>query len=296
MTNSAESQSELPSAQSPKPIDERTLRRIRALQNSRRKALRGLSPSKKADEKKRVALSWIYRFGYASPSMIESLVETTRSGYAAALERNGFIKKFRTECGGGISGVPKYICLLTDLGVEFAVRHINMILPYDGDPAKINQQLLRHNEMVQNLTLERCLAKDIKGFWTEREIREWSKLNEKEPDALWISNDDKKIAIEVELSPKTGRRLDEFVRSVWLSVLPNSSFEQRFSSARIYTDSDAIAKNYANIFSEPHFPAPYTKDRRGYWVQIEDTDQDRGDRGEGFIRPEYRNLVRIFRI
>lgn len=296
MTHRPDSQSPSSPRQIPQSLDERALRRIRALQNSRRKALRGCSPGEQAEKKKRAALKWIYRFGYASPSIIESVVGTTRSGYAITLEKGGFIKRFRTECGGGIPGIPKYICLLTELGVEFAARHINMILPYDGDPAKINQQLLRHNELVQSLTLERYVAQDIVGFWTERELKEWSKHNEKEPDALWVYQNDARVSIEVELSPKTGRRLDEFVRSVWLSVLPNMGGEQRFSSARIYTDSNAIARNYADVFSNPHFPAPYAKDRRGYWQQVEDTDQGRGDRGEGFIPPEFRDLVKICKI
>lgn len=269
--------------------------RMSRLNQGRQLKMEGMSPQERAREKMILALTWIYRFGKASPHMLEQVVDTRKSGYSLKLEGAGLIKRTKTTASG-LNGVPVYFCTLTQQGVAIAEDEVKMTVPYDTDPSHVRQDLLRHDELVQRLTFERLHAKTITSYTTELEMKDPSNRYKKEPDIAWTLPDGKDVGVEVELTAKWGRKFDEFRRSIWLDVLPDEDKRSRYDMYLIYTPSKAICERYSEAFTEGCFPAPYAKDDRQHWRKVRDTDQGRGDRGVGHIRPEYMNRVRVIHI
>lgn len=239
-----------------------------------------------------LALKWIYRFGKASPQMVEQVVDTKKSGYSLSLERAGLIKRTKTAASG-LNGVPVFFCTLTAQGVAIAENEVAMTVPYDTDPSHVRQDLLRHDDLAQRLTLHMLNTQQISGFTTELEMRNPSNRYQKEPDVAWTLVDGTDAGVEIELTAKWGRKLDEFRRAIWLDVLPDEDNRSRFSQYIIYTTSKAIHERYAEAFTDNWFPRPYIKVDGNRWRQVEDVDQGVGDRGVGHIRKEYMNRVSV---
>lgn len=269
--------------------------RILRLNEGRQIKMDSMSPQERAREKMILALTWIYRFGKASPYMLERVVDTKKSGYSLKLESAGLIKRTKTNASG-LNGVPVYFCTLTQQGVAIAENQVTVTVPYDTDPSRVRQDLLRHDELVQRLTLERLKSKRTVGYTTELEMKDPSQRYQKQPDVVWTLPNGEEVGVEVELTAKWGRKFDEFQRGIWLDVLPDEDNRSRYSQCIIYTPSRVIHERYLEAFSEGCFPAPYAKDDRQHWRKVRDTDQGRGDRGVGHICPEYMNRVRVIHI
>lgn len=265
---------------------------MRRLNEGRQLKMDGMSPQERARQKMTSALKWIYRFGKASPQMLEKVVDTKKSGYSLKLENAGLVKRTRTTASG-LNGVPVYFCTLTQKGVAIAENEVTMTVPYDTDSAHVRQDLLRHDELAQRLTLNGLKSRRISGYTTELEMRNPSNRYQKEPDVVWSLPDGREVAVEIELTAKWGRKLDEFRRAIWLDVLPDEDNRSRFSQYIIYTTSKAIHERYAEAFTDNWFPRPYIKVDGNRWRQVEDVDQGVGDRGVGHIRKEYMNRVSV---
>lgn len=206
-------------------------------------ALAGRSPRERGDEKTMLALDWIYRWGWASPSTIEMVGGGGRTGLAVRLVKRKFLRATVTESGGAQKGVPSKILTLTDLGQSEVERFREDLLPYDQDPYRIRQSQLRHYQMAQTTTITLLSEGKISGFATERELSEKSEANIKQPDILWYYPSGIKVGVEVELTAKWGRDMDTFVRSC-LSALSTN----RLDTICIVTDSKAIFKRYQAAF------------------------------------------------
>lgn len=236
-----------------------------------RKAMQatGKSPRQVGYERTKKALHWIYAWGWSTPSNIELLVGGNKSGLATRLVRRGLIKRTRTESGGGHKEVPAYVLTLTNTGVEEVVRDIAReedLLPYQADPYRINQALLRHDNMVQTATIKALLNGDITDYRTPAQLAEVSKAGVKQPDALWISQGEgftHRLAIEIELSPKWNRHLDRTI-SAYVNALAGE--ERRFDQVMFISESPAIIDRYRNAFSPGRKYYFWKKDQQGNWV------------------------------
>jgi hypothetical protein len=206
--------------------------------------LAGKSPRQRGEEKRDQALEWLYKWGWSSSSILDSLAGIKGKGLSSRLIRNNLIKQTKTKSGGGVKGIPVYMLTLTKTGLELIERERDILLPYNTDPYLINQHLLRHDHIAQEITNIVLLSKSIASFQTEKEFSAFSEKNIKQPDIIWIQPNGKKIAIEIELSKKWGRDLYHFIHSCLLLIDSKSCTE-----ICVVSDSNAIIEGYKKAFA-----------------------------------------------
>ena len=207
--------------------------KLAKMRMARQEILNGQSPRERGDEKMRLALDWIYRWGYSSPKVIELIGGAARSGLSARLVKRGLLRSTRTESGGGLKGVPDVILTLTELGQQEIERVSNKLLQYDQDPYRVNQLKLRHDTLAQTATAKALTNGSIQDFRTERELAQRSQQGVKQPDVLWAM-DDLRVAVEIELTAKWDRLLDQFVDSCINALTSSNEKEPRFHQILLY--------------------------------------------------------------
>lgn len=248
-----------------------TNERIEKMQAARRERLGDRSPRQVGAEKARAALLWVYRWGWASPTTVGLVGDDNQAGLAARLVKRGFMTKTRTESGGGQRDVPAYMLTLTDLGlheVERSFADPDDLLPYDVDPYRINQALLRHDHMAQTATAKALANGAISGYQTERELRQRSQDGVKQPDVVWHQGSER-IAVEVELSAKWERDLDQFVRScIWAMAKGKNGEPPRFQRIALVSDAPAIVARYKRAFAPGAAYGVWKRDEKSrHWKQ-----------------------------
>lgn len=216
----------------------------------------------------RQALSWIYRWGWSSPTVIDDLGSTARRGLARRMVNSQLLRATRTESGGVLESVPNYILTLTELGLMEAERFHSTLLPYNLDPYRIDQAKIRHDLMAQTATLKNMKLGHITAFKTEREMAVASAADVKQPDALWILKNGDKVAVEIELTAKWERPLDDFVRKCVIALTPYKDTPARFNILAIITDSPSIVDRYKEAFSAGSSYSKWAKDERRHWGVI----------------------------
>lgn len=231
----------------------------------------GKSSRQIGQEKMAVVLHHIYRHGFSTPALVEQLADKNRNGLVTRLEKAGLITRTKTNSGGGHRDIPKWILTLTANGQSEVERHFensSQLLPYELDPAKLHQQNLRHDCIIQRLTLTHQQAGLITDYLTGRELASRSQANQKQPDIVWLS-DSGKTAIEVELTSKWHRDLDQFVRSTLISLAGTAELPARFDQVLIFSDSPAIRSNYRAAFTPGAMYGVWTKDAQRKWFKKE---------------------------
>lgn len=226
--------------------------------------LAGQSTLERGRARTLTALTWIYRWGWASSTTLEILVGTRRSGLAQRLIKNGLVISTKTRSRRTEKYLPGSFLTLTLDGKHMVEVHRMEPLQYEHRPERINQNILLHNEMVQRLTAERLASSDIKDYRSEKEMRARSQNGVKHPDAVWLHHCGAKHSIEVELSPKWERDLDVFV----LSSLVSLSFKKgpaRFDKMIFFTDAPAILKRYQEAFKPGSKFWAWQKNENGRW-------------------------------
>lgn len=214
-------------------------------------------------ESKLKIADWIYRWGYSSSSLVQDLLGKTSGGYAQKLVKQGWLKATKTE-----SGAPAVFYTLSELGLQEAERHASGLYPYtESDPYRINQQLLRHNLLTQKFTVNALTSGAIGGFETERMfIREGDKSGIKHPDVVWITTSGLRIGIEMELSAKWHRDLDQFVYAIAKALQSTEEKPAQFSRFIIVSDSPAIIDRYKKSMQPGATLNIWQKDERKHWI------------------------------
>lgn len=213
--------------------------------------LNGESPSERGEKKRRRALEWIHRWGYTSPDILRQVVGQAASGYSSKLSRAGLLVESRTQAGGVQKGVPKTVLTLSTAGLQEAERFSAQLLRYrELDPGRINQHLLRHNILAQQLTLNAMKSGSGNDFMTERMLdHTGDKKDEKKPDVIWSIDGARKLfAVEIELTAKWGRDLDDFVLKV-CRALDARQGAPKYDRFIIASDSPAIIERYKAALS-----------------------------------------------
>jgi len=236
-----------------------------ALMAAKKKALNGRSPLEVGQAKARTALQWVYRWGWSSAQVIDEL-GGGRRGLASRLKRAGMLRPTRTEAGGVMQGVPVWIYTLTPAGVEEVERFLAEpeLLPYRRDPYRVQQARLRHDHWVQSLTARALRAGQIRAYQSGAELARQPAPGAKQHDAVWILADGQKMAIEVELSAKWARRLDQFVLGVCNVVDPLVG-RRPVDAVRICSDSPAIIQRYRAALQPSTSFCIWAKNSRGKW-------------------------------
>lgn len=248
--------------------DSNARNRLAAARSARATSLANKSPRERGDEKMRIALDWIYRWGWAAPTTLDLLAGTTGRGLGSRLVKRGLLARTRTQSGGGQKGVPAAILTLTQHGLEEIERVRDTLLAYELDPYRTRQDQLRHYQLTQIATA-RNLGKDaIQAFMTEKELAAQSKAGIKQPDTVWVLQSGAKVAVEVELSAKWARDLDQFVAATIQSLSPQADGKPRFDMAIVASDSPAIIRRYKAAFQPGATYQEWGKDVQRRWVVI----------------------------
>lgn len=210
------------------------------------------SPRARGVERAEEAIEWTYKWGWTTPTILEIHAGTFRSGLAARLVKNGFMNRVQTP-SGGINTTPTFLLTLTEKGLEEGVRITDKLLQYETDPNKINLKNVTHDETVQRITALRLWGDSgdqIDEYLTPKNLASWNQSQIKMPDVIWIINkngETKKIAVEVELTPKFGVEFDRFV-TMTNALLDGQNIDHDkkpiFDEIEIYSKSPALLKKY----------------------------------------------------
>lgn len=226
-------------------------------------AASGKSPRQIGEESKLKVIEWLYRWGYTSSTIIQLLLGRTSAGYAQKLERQGWLVATKTA-----SGIPATFFTLTEQGLQEAERHAEALYRYpEIDPYKINQQLIRHDLLAQSSTVNALNAGAISSYETERMFaQEGDKSGVKRPDVVWLTKSGHRVAVEIELSAKWTRDLDEFVLGIARALQSASDKPSKYSRFAIISDSKAIVDRYRKAM-QPGTPLSlWQKNQRNHWV------------------------------
>jgi DNA-binding PadR family transcriptional regulator len=227
--------------------------------------LGGQSPRERYLQNRRLAVDWIYRCGFTSAQNLRLCLKKESASWASIAVARGLLRSTKTE-----SGEPAVIYTLTESGLELAHHHATKLLPYpELDPYRVNQGKLRHDLLVQKLSLAAMRDGAILSVTTEREINEGDQKGQKRADAIWHLTNGQKLGIEIELSAKWGRKLDEFITSIAGSLDPARP-EGRLDGFVVITDSEAICSRYRESMRPGQPMRRWRKNARQHWVVEEE--------------------------
>ena len=217
---------------------------------------RGLSPTIIGKLNRLKVIDLIYKWGYTSPTIVQILLEITKGGYLPKLTDQGLLKKIRLEAIG--ADIPQFIYILTNMGLAEAERHANGLIEY-VELNGIKQNLVRHNLLVQATTINAMHQGVIDDYFSERMLATQDVLGQKRVDAVWIKAGIK-IGVEMELTKKWERDLDDFVLKTITAIS-----DGKYSQFIIFSDSEAIIKGYTEAI-KPGVPLRvWQKNEKGLW-------------------------------
>ena len=223
----------------------------------------GKSPRKLGEESRLKVIGWIYHWGYTSSTLIQHLLGRTSGGYAQKLARQNWLTTTKTE-----SGTPAAYFTLTEQGLQEAERFTNALSRYpELDTYKVNQQQIRHYLIAQNATLNGLHAGIIVRYETERMFSQsGDKSGVKRPDIVWHTATGLKIAVEIELSAKWARDLDEFVLGIAKALQSTENKSAAYNRFAIISDSNAIIERYRAAMQPGTALSIWKKNHRQHWV------------------------------
>ncbi len=218
----------------------------------------GASPRKISLESRMTIISWIYLWGYTSSSIIQERLGKSSGGYGNKLAAQGWLTATKTE-----SGIPRFFYTLAEMGLQEAERFAPELYRYpESDPYRVNQKLLRHNLLAQKITVDAIRTGLVSSFETERMFaQDGDKSGVKRPDVVLVTTNNLRIGIEVELSAKWSRDLDEFVLGI-VRALETTTYS-RFTVA---SDSPAIINRYKKAMAPGARLDIWVKNPRNHWV------------------------------
>lgn len=230
-------------------------------------ALSGKSPRMLGYEAKLKIVNWIYRWGYTTATVGQLLLNRTSGGYLQKLASQNVLVATKT-----ISGSPLCYFTLSNTGLEIAESNTSNLYKYvEIDPFKVNQLTIRHNLITQKTTFKALSSGFITEYQTERMLfANGDKLGTKKPDSVWVTSTGMRIAIEVELSAKWDRNLDNFILKIIRALKPfegNTPYVDRFI---VVSDSPAILERYKQAMQSNSSLRTWIKNSRGHWV-VENT-------------------------
>lgn len=222
----------------------------------------GLSPSELGEKNRQIVVDWIYQWGSTSSSIVQELLDRTSGGYAASLVKRDILVETRTAAGYFV----KTFFTLSPLGLELAEKNALQLNRYpEIDPYRVNQRLLRHDLITQELTLSAWKAGLLSIFVPAR-CAPATGPGEKRPDTTWVLNGGLRVGMETELTGKWDRDLDDFVMGIWQAVLPTgTNAKSRFDKFILFTDSKKICERYEQAFEPGSVVRTWAKDSRGHW-------------------------------
>lgn len=219
------------------------------------------TPQERSSLNRQIAVDWIYRFGFSSAQVLRQCLNKKSSGWTSLAVKRGWIRSTRT-----LSGIPPVIFTLTEAGLDLAHDHATKLLPYvELDPYRVVQPRVRHDLLVQKLTIAALREGAIIAVTTERELNEGDQPGHKRPDAIWHLPDGRRLGIELELSAKFGQKLDEFIVAMAASLDPDRR-EDRLDGFCVIANSERICARYRQAMRPGQPLRHWKKNSRKHWV------------------------------
>jgi hypothetical protein len=196
-----------------------------------------LPPLKRGELKQRLVLDFTELFGFTTPSMMQSIIDTDERDYARRLERAGLIN--RIPVGTIIAGGK--LCLLTPAGRLRATANRGEELPAFS---------LKHvpiGRLAHALAVQRSLLPNFLNGWTVRPERLLDFTpGQKRPDALLVTPSGLRVAAEIELTEKGGEALEKS-----LSLLVEGARRGRWDHVCFWSPSASIIEKYKARLNNP---------------------------------------------
>ena len=223
-----------------------------------REYMEGKNSHQQFQHKLNNALLWLYHNGYASDDVICTVAGQKKRGFGKHLVRKGYCAETKTK-----SGSPKFFYTLSKHGHDHATALVNEPMHIEKylTPLKLSQNNLEHDLLTQRISL-RAIKKYEFRFRSKYQTSLAHLKGQKIPDALWIDRHNFKIAVEVELSQKFGRQLDETV-----AAIVNSIEQGIFDCYFFFVRSPAITTNYSRKMQGGTKIPIWYKDHKNMWIK-----------------------------
>ena len=225
-------------------------------------------PRARGLERAHKVIEWIYRWGWSTPTVLEILVDSKRSGLANRLVKSGIFHRIPTP-SGGINNTPSCLLTLTQKGLEKAVELTDREYEYETDPHRISLKNVPHDEVAQRLAAVQL--NDLPGiasYLTNKSLAAWNSNEVKIPDVMWKRSGFGLYAIEIELTPKFRHEFDRFVTmTAKLISMKDQAGKNVFAGGEIYFKSPTMLKRYSEAFA-PGVKTPLwfkEKGKTGRW-------------------------------
>ena len=227
-------------------------------------AEKGKGPRVIGSESRLKVIQWLYNWGYTTSTTIQTLVNRTSGGYAKKLCAQGWLIHTKTA-----SGTPAGFYTLSQKGLEEAERHSSLLYPYkEINPFRVDQLKIRHDTFAQSATLNVLRAGVIIGHETERMLMiDGDKSDKKRPDVVWTTKSQLRIGIEIELTAKWGRDLDDFISKIAHGLSSIEDEPSSYSRFSIISDSPAIIDRYKEAIKPGALVSSWKKSPRNHWIQ-----------------------------
>ena len=233
------------------------------LMKARADALDGVSPRAKGRQKELTALRWVYRWDWTTPQVLDVVCHHLRGGMAKKLMAKGYLREEKTGTGGA-KGRPASIVALTQLGRAVTEAEMKsedeMRDDYHGF-RRVRWKQIEHDVLVQRTVARVLDAGHVVAYRTPQEIAERSEPGIKEPDTVLIYRSGKTLALELELTPKSSRKMDEFVYGV-VQMLDNKTTPY-YDFALIQLTSQAAMRRYKDRLKAGASMPSWKRDQRG---------------------------------
>lgn len=214
-----------------------------------RAELAGRNPRERGREKRRQVLEWLYRWHKTSGPLVQRLLGTTQRDYLSRLEKQGLVLSVAAP------GLPiGKVWMLTRDGVALAVELTGQLFDYDTSPASIDYKDLRHDLVVQKVVQDypQWIAlpdRPLREIIPERLLGA-DRAGHKRPDALIVFGQEggypEAHAIEVELTPKKGRELDQA-----LLAAAQMLKREEVCAVEYFSQSQALLDSYRAVLEQP---------------------------------------------
>lgn len=211
------------------------------------------SPRDRGAEKFRLVMEWMYLWHKTSGPIVQSLLGTTQRDYLARLEKRGLVQSVVAP------GLPiGRVWMLTSDGVAVGMEATGEIHPYDIAPSSIDYRDLRHDLVVQRVVRDFVRQqRPVEGKTLARVVPERllgaDRAGQKRPDALVVYRIteegfqyEESHAIEVELTPKKGRELDQALLAAAQMIE-----REEVCSVEYFSHSKALLEGYRSVLARP---------------------------------------------
>lgn len=161
----------------------------------------------RADEKRRTLMRFLRTELYTSPHVVAELLQIdprAARSTVAALERGGLVKRHAIKLGDG--GSRFWVIGITPLGqsVAFDPEAGETVIARSFEPARFSMVYLKHTLDVQRAYLSAARNGLVKQ-WVGADRLAAVKKGVKKPDAVCLTTQGERVAVEVERSIKAPR-------------------------------------------------------------------------------------------